>query len=439
MRHSFSTLCAVAFVLQICNANAAGVFNDSESFVVARAFKLGRGKAVSIYSNGHLGSVDANKNTIDENGTKTENTFQIPCDKNCASCDTKTGTCSACKSSFKLENNACTYVPSAQDLDTGCLMNCGQGFSYSRPGAKNNGKELVCTKYPKECGYGCTTGWDIDYLVNGTNYTCQTAVQKEDNKSACEKYCGEGFGEPRAGAKNNGQEIVCTKYPKSCGYGCTTGWDIDYLVNGTNYTCQTAIQPDENDTSDAACVKHCGEGFGGARSGSKNNGKEIVCTKYPLSCGYGCTTGWDIDYLVNGTNYTCQTAIQAGEEAECVKHCGDGFGKPRAGAKNGGKEIVCTKYPLSCGYGCTTGWDIDYLVKGSNYTCQTARQSGRDADCVKYCGDGFSYDRPGDKNNGQELVCTKYPKSCGYGCTTGWDIDYLVKGTNYTCQTAVQY
>ena len=186
-------------------------------------------------------------------------------------------------------------------------------------------------------------------------------------------------------------------------------------------------------------MKHCGEGFGGARSGSKNNGKEIVCTKYPLSCGYGCTTGWDIDYLVNGTNYTCQTAIQAGEEAECVKHCGDGFGEPRAGAKNGGKEIVCTKYPLSCGYGCTTGWDIDYLVKGSNYTCQTARQSGRDADCVKNCGDGFSYDRPGDKNNGQELVCTKYPKSCGYGCTTGWDIDYLVKGTNYTCQTAVQY
>ena len=310
MRHSFSTLCVVAFVLQICNANATGIFNDSESFVVARAFKLGRGKAVSIYSNGHLGSVDANKNTIDENGTKTENTFQIPCDKNCASCDTKTGTCSACKSSFKLENNACTYVPSAQDLDTGCLMNCGQGFSYSRPGAKNNGKELVCTKYPKECGYGCTTGWDIDYLVNGTNYTCQTA-----------------------------------------------------------------IQPDENDTSDAACVKHCGEGFGGARAGAKNNGQEIVCTKYPLSCGYGCTTGWD----------------------------------------------------------------IDYLVKGSNYTCQTARQSGRDADCVKYCGDGFSCDRPGDKNNGQELVCTKYPKSCGYGCTTGWDIDYLVKGTNYTCQTAVQY
>ena len=241
MKHSFLTLCAIAFALQICDANAAGVFNDSESFVVARAFKLGRGKAASIYSGGKLGTVDANKKTVDENGGETENTFQIPCDKNCASCDTKTGTCSACKSSFKLENNACVYVPSAQDLDTGCLMNCGQGFSYSRPGAKNNGQELVCTKYPKDCGYGCTTGWDIDYLVNGTNYTCQTAIQASE-EAECVKHCGDGFGEPRSGSKNNGKEIVCTKYPLSCGYGCTTGWDIDYLVKGTNYTCQTAIQ-----------------------------------------------------------------------------------------------------------------------------------------------------------------------------------------------------
>ncbi|MBQ8346622.1 MAG: hypothetical protein IJY17_03400, partial [Alphaproteobacteria bacterium] len=99
---------------------------------------------------------------------------------------------------------------------------------------------------------------------------------------------------------------------------------------------------------------------------------------------------------------------------------------------------VCTKYPLSCGYGCTTGWDIDYLVQGTNYTCQTAVQAGKEADCIKYCGEGFHYDRPGDKRNGQELVCTKYPKSCGDDCTTGWDIDYLVQGTNYTCQTAIQ-
>ena len=62
----------------------------------------------------------------------------------------------------------------------------------------------------------------------------------------------------------------------------------------------------------------------------------------------------------------------------------------------------------------------------------------RDADCVSLCGQGYYYDRPGAKNGGQELVCTKYPKPCGYNCTVGWKFRYLVNGTNYTCQEAVQ-
>ena len=62
----------------------------------------------------------------------------------------------------------------------------------------------------------------------------------------------------------------------------------------------------------------------------------------------------------------------------------------------------------------------------------------RDADCVRLCGQGYYYDRPGAKNNGQELVCTKYPLPCGYGCTVGWKFRYLVNGTNYTCQEAIQ-
>ncbi len=62
----------------------------------------------------------------------------------------------------------------------------------------------------------------------------------------------------------------------------------------------------------------------------------------------------------------------------------------------------------------------------------------KDMDCTKYCGEGYSYDRPGAKNNGQELVCTKYPLKCGYNCTRGWKFRYLVNNTNYTCQEAQQ-
>ena len=335
----------------------------------AKAVKLGRSAEVSTRATGAISAVSA-KATISKS-----------CCAHCVSCDTTSGICSACAGGYKLVDNKCEYIPTPVDQDMECVRNCGDGFYYDRPGAKNGGKELVCTKYPKPCGYGCTTGWDIKYLVNGTNYTCQTAVQSSDESdpmsdAACVKYCGQGFGEARSGAKNGGKEIVCTRYPKSCGYGCTTGWDIDYLVNGTNYTCQTAIQTgdDSSDMSDAACVKHCGQGFGEARSGLKNGGKEIVCTKYPLSCGYGCTVGWDIDYLVKGTNYTCQTAIQTGKNADCVRLCGSGFYYDRPGEKNNGQELVCTKYPKSCGYDCTTGWDIQYLVQGTDYTCQTAIQ-----------------------------------------------------------------
>ena len=60
------------------------------------------------------------------------------------------------------------------------------------------------------------------------------------------------------------------------------------------------------------------------------------------------------------------------------------------------------------------------------------------ANCIKYCGEGYFYDRPGDKNDGKELVCTKYPLDCRYDCTYSWKIRYLVKGTNYTCQEAIQ-
>ena len=62
----------------------------------------------------------------------------------------------------------------------------------------------------------------------------------------------------------------------------------------------------------------------------------------------------------------------------------------------------------------------------------------KNEDCIKYCGEGYFYDRPGAKNNGQELVCTKYPLKCGYSCTRGWKFRYLVNNTNYTCQEAQQ-
>ena len=367
-----------------------------------------------------------------------------------------------CEDGKTLVNGICVD----DDKDADCRRICGNdGFYYDRPGAKLDGKERVCTRYPLSCGYGCTKGWDIDYLVNGTVYTCQTAIQEEadDDKDAdCRRICGnDGFYYDRPGAKLDGKERVCTRYPLSCGYDCTTGWDIDYLVNGTVYTCQTARQTGaasgDGEDKDADCRRICGnDGFYYDRPGDLKGGKERVCTRYPLSCGYDCTTGWDIRTLVNGTLYTCQTAQQTApkddKDADCRRICGnDEFYYDRPGDLKGGKERVCTRYPLSCGYGCTTGWDIRTLVNGTLYTCQTAQQTQSDnskkactgspskgdgGECEKACGKGFGELRSGEKLNGKERVCTKYPKGGGYDCTTGWDIKYLVDGL-HTCQTAI--
>lgn len=358
--------------------------------------------------------------------------------------------------------------------DDGCVTQCGYGYVYDRQGGKTgkNGKqEKVCTKYPLECGYACTNGWRIRYLVNNTEYTCQEAAQCDDkdynvNASAnphpdysgcpsgndlkdarCISNCGEGFKYDRMGGKNKGKEVVCTKYPKSCGWNCTTGWNITYLVDGTNYTCQQAYQCDRpskiptvkfrkesdsytpmkssnyssaninhqackagaGESEDAACVTACGEeGYKFTSMGYKNGGQEKVCTKYPQDCGYACTSGWDINYLVDGT-HTCQKAIQ------CVE-------KNKASAQATHNYVNAGNNPNPNFSGCK--------AKDDN------------AMCAEICGNtGYKYDRPGakkGKNGKQEKVCTYYPRSCGYNCTTGWNIRYLVNDTEYTCQQAVQ-
>ncbi|MBQ1925142.1 MAG: hypothetical protein II180_03370 [Proteobacteria bacterium] len=224
---------------------------------------------------------------------------------------------------------------SKSDLSQNCVNICGPGFHYDRPGGKLGGREQVCTRYPYDCGYACTTGWDFEYLKGGTEYTCQTAIQnppqvvapvqqmseKEVRDQDCVNICGPGFHYDRPGDQLDGREQVCTRYPYDCGYACTTGWDFEYLKDGTEYTCQTAIQNppqvvaparqmNEKEARDQDCVSICGPGFHYDRPGGKLGGREQVCTRYPYDCGYACTTGWDFEYLKDGTEYTCQTAIQ---------------------------------------------------------------------------------------------------------------------------------
>ena len=69
-------------------------------------------------------------------------------------------------------------------LNKNCVKLCGDGYFYDRPGAKRNGAEIVCTRYPLPCNYACTIGWNFQYLIDGTDYTCQEAIQFDSNYSS---------------------------------------------------------------------------------------------------------------------------------------------------------------------------------------------------------------------------------------------------------------
>lgn len=173
----------------------------------------------------------------------------------------------------------------------------------------------------------------------------------------------------------------------------------------------------------------------------------LILASMTMSCGFFMTTSNSPQKVQSDKSML---------NMDCKNICGPGFVYDRPGGKLGGREKVCTWYPYDCGYGCTKGWDFEYLKDGTDYTCQTARQvppepvveepalseselkAMRDMDCKNICGQGFIYDRPGALLDGREKVCTWYPYDCGYGCTRGWDIEQLKNGTDYTCQTAVQ-
>lgn len=281
----------------------------------------------------------------------------------------------------------------------------------------------------------------------------------------CEELCGAGFLYDRT-VTGDKTEHICVKYPLVCGQSCTTDWKISRVAQDSAYSCHTAVQSvradDKGEDKDADCVRLCGENAVFDRYGDALNGAERICVEYPLPCRNKCLTGWDKKPLVGGTVYSYHKAVQddtpIDRNAECLRLCGDGFSYDRPGNRMNGKERICVKYPLPCGEECRTGWDIDYSVGGSVYSCQTAIQTKQPiadqklpcigaasvggkgeygADCLKYCGKGFDYVSNGKRLNGKERICVRYPAGGGNNCTIDWKTEALIQRTVYTCRTAV--
>lgn len=315
-------IAAFAAVVPFCADAASPVFDDAGAFTVAKAVKLGRGKAYKINGGQSFG-----KGGFDE--TKS-------CCAHCANCNTKTGECTACETGFELKNGSCVE----KQCDEHCTS-CSKGTCYDC----ESGYELNDGKCEKiACGAGT-------YEKNGscvsicTGVTCNTAKGFQtvayDGSCCCER------GSCSAGQYLNGTSCVsCPKGSYSKGgsmtacISCPSGKTTDstgatsasechtprtpckpgtYVKNGACMPCPGGTYSAGSDA--ASCVKCPAGTYAAAGSTSCTkcqtgaDSKEGASTCYCVapyksvgnnSCVY-CPNGqhWVTD--VNGTGGHCRT------------------------------------------------------------------------------------------------------------------------------------
>ena len=394
--------------------------NDSAAFTVAASQKLGRMGSLS-------GTADENYSSSSSSTPKEK--WECTRDTDCASSE-----------KCNMSTNKCVSICS--------LASCSGSTPYCQAQEPHNYACRQCLSNShcpagKQCSsYSCTN------CPRGSTCTCPSG-QVADGAGGCFNPCSPNpCGSTTPTCSSSGANYSCKCTSTSCPTGKTcNGTSCVNCTRGSSCNCPSGKVADGY----GGCFDPCNPNYCGSSTpvcSSSGANYSCACTESSCPAGKKCSSGscvncsegescnCPVGQAANGSG-SCQTVDR---NADCVKYCGSGFVYDRPGALYGGTERVCTKYPYSCGYNCTTGWDIWYA--NNPYTCQQAIQTPPNDDnamCKQICGSGFVYDRPGAKFGGKEKVCTRYPKSCGYNCTTGWDIVY---GTGvdqpYTCQTAIQ-
>ena len=118
MKKLFLILAVLSFLPFKATANS--VSDNNNSFVIARAVKLGRSTSKSIYSSANLNNSGAGKAEL----AKT-------CDENCVSCNTQNGVCGHCKSGYYLKNNVCVTCPGNATCFNGIAFVCNNKYYAS--------------------------------------------------------------------------------------------------------------------------------------------------------------------------------------------------------------------------------------------------------------------------------------------------------------------
>lgn len=273
-------------------AAADYTFEDSNTFSIARAVKLGRDRS---YSN-------AGNSTVDSRNTGSE-LSEAPqaksCDVNCSTCDTKTGKCSKCKTGRYLYDNMCMVCPA------NATCNGTDTFSCAAQYRKNT----------RECTANCT------------GVSCKSGYTATSTASGC---CCELTSCP------SGQRLSGTTCVSNCsGVSCKSGYkavstaagcccEVDRPVCAAGQIYNTTIKKCVAAVCPMGCLDSCVNGCGSCQSGRYLNYNDGYCPT--------CSSA-----IAN-----CKTCTSSSSGAKCTA-CNTGY------TLSGGSCVVSvTQQPMQC-------------------------------------------------------------------------------------------
>ena len=277
-------IAAFSVVLPYCADAAQTVFNDAESFAVAKAVKLGRGKAYKI-----SGGQGYGKSTFEE---------EKQCCAHCSSCDKSTGKCNGCEDGYTLQNNVCVE----KTCDVHC-RNCSKGICYDC----ESGYELKYGKCEKKvCGNG-TYERNGDCVAICTGVSCNASQGYKAvayNNSCCCELTSCAAGQYLSGTS-------CVSCPKGT-----------YSAGGPKTSCTPCPSGQTTDSTGATSSSACHTSRKTCEAGTYVNGN--TCTPCPAgtysstqnasSCTK-CAAGTYASYSGSTSCTKCQTGADSKEGA----------------------------------------------------------------------------------------------------------------------------
>ncbi len=346
-------IAAFAAIVPFCADAASPVFDDAGAFTVAKAVKLGRGKAYRISGGQSFGD-----STFNEDKT---------CCEHCVSCDKTTGKCLGCEEGYVLNEGRCeklacgdgTYEKngSCVSICTGVSCNTSKGFK-----AVSYNTKCCCERTSVTCAAG--------QYVSGTScISCPVGTYSTGGSMTSCTSCPSGTTTSGRGATSSSAcystRVPCQPGSYKSGTSCVKCAAGTYSTTEDASSCTACADGTysvEGATSCNMCSKitiGSNDAVGGYYSESTYNG--ATCYSKCTTCS---TTGVCLgSNLIEGQSSACygsssesESPCPVGSTRKTLYFCDteSGSGRPWSICDYGDYGNSCTK-PSQCKSGFCVG------------------------------------------------------------------------------------